>query len=321
MRMTGFIKNKLFIKIASYIIIGVIFLFLFNSLWINWQKIQEYNFSFNYVYLIFSVLILAVSTVFMALIWRKIIVQLDNSKPIASLRAIKIFVYSMFGKYLPGQIWMPLSRVYLATKEGLSKEILALSILYETIISITAGFLFAFLTLGPSLSEFYPSFNFYFVVFVVFAGILSIIILPRVFRMVLKITAKKFKVDINVAKTSLGSKNVLVIFFYYFVAYALTGFSFFFFINSFYHLSMSSILTIVGGSVLAVVLGTVAFFAPAGLGVRDGILIVFLGFYFPIGIATLISIASRIWVTLTELTLFFLVFILFKLRGLIKSNN
>jgi len=152
--MTGFIKNKLFIKIASYIIIGVIFLFLFNSLWINWQKIQEYNFSFNYVYLIFSVLILAVSTVFMALIWRKIIVQLDNSKPIASLRAIKIFVYSMFGKYLPGQIWMPLSRVYLATKEGLSKEILALSILYETIISITAGFLFAFLTLGPSLSKF-----------------------------------------------------------------------------------------------------------------------------------------------------------------------
>lgn len=316
--MANFLNKSLISKILFWTVSGTIALFLTQSLFYNWAEIKYDDLSFRYQYLFLAFFFLAASVIAAALIWKKIITELDSSRPITASQAIKIFVYSMFGKYIPGQIWMPLGRIYLATKEGLGKEILALSILYETAISITAGFLFALLTLGSSLSKFYPSFNIY---STIFAGVLSILILPRFFKIVLKIAAKKFNVDINAAKTGLNSKNILVIFFYYIIVYALTGFGFFFFINSLYHLSITNMLMVVGGSVLAIVLGTVAFFAPAGLGIREGVLTAFLSFYFPIGIATLISIIFRIWVTITELTLFFIVFIFLNLKYLLESDK
>ena len=54
-------------------------------------------------------------------------------------------------------------------------------------------------------------------------------------------------------------------------------------------------------------LGFIVLIAPGGLGVREGSILLFLKDLFPIGIASLIALTSRIWITIHEL-LNFLIF-------------
>jgi uncharacterized membrane protein YbhN (UPF0104 family) len=47
-------------------------------------------------------------------------------------------------------------------------------------------------------------------------------------------------------------------------------------------------------------LGLIAVFAPAGLGVREGTLVYLLTYIVPAPIAVILSVATRLWMTLVE---------------------
>ena len=97
-------------------------------------------------------------------------------------------------------------------------------------------------------------------------------------------------------------KKVKMIF-YYSLNQFLFGLSFFFLINSLTYLAWQNLLSIIGVYILAVVLGLIAFFAPSGLGVREGVLVLFLQLFFPLNVAILISLLARVWTTVTEVFL------------------
>jgi uncharacterized membrane protein YbhN (UPF0104 family) len=66
----------------------------------------------------------------------------------------------------------------------------------------------------------------------------------------------------------------------------------------------------------------VAIFAPSGLGVREGVLVYLLLLMMPPPVAVIISILTRIWMTLIEIGLIGIIYFtsLFK-SGLIKRNR
>lgn len=81
----------------------------------------------------------------------------------------------------------------------------------------------------------------------------------------------------------------------------LIGLGFFCLVNSITYLPLQNLLAVVGVYTLAHFLGFVAFFAPAGLGIREGTLVLFLQFYFPLNAAILISLLTRVWTVAGDL--------------------
>jgi uncharacterized membrane protein YbhN (UPF0104 family) len=58
-----------------------------------------------------------------------------------------------------------------------------------------------------------------------------------------------------------------------------------------------------GALALASTLGVLAVFAPGGLGVREGVLVYLLSHIMPEGVSVVLSILTRLWMTVIELGL------------------
>jgi hypothetical protein len=80
------------------------------------------------------------------------------------------------------------------------------------------------------------------------------------------------------------------------------GWAFFLFINSIYRIGAEHILYLAGAFSAASLIGMFSVFVPSGLGVREGVLILMLAPIVSVEAAIVISFASRLWFTATELT-------------------
>jgi hypothetical protein len=98
----------------------------------------------------------------------------------------------------------------------------------------------------------------------------------------------------------------------YFVNWILFGIALYVLIRSFYALDAGSILYLAGAFSFSSIVGILALFAPSGLGVREGLLAVFLNRIMPTSIALVVSVVSRLWLTVAELAAVGVVFLLMK---------
>lgn len=82
------------------------------------------------------------------------------------------------------------------------------------------------------------------------------------------------------------------------------GFSFFVLVSSYTDVSISNLPIIAGISIFSGVMGLIAIFAPAGIGVREGLIILLLSKIYPVEVATVIAVLQRIWVLAADGGLF-----------------
>jgi hypothetical protein len=112
----------------------------------------------------------------------------------------------------------------------------------------------------------------------------------------------------------LSYRRIAQIIFFHSICFLIEGTGFFFLVNAIVPLSFYAMIGVIGAYVLSVVSGAVALFAPAGLGVREGILVLILQFYLPFSIAVLISLVARIWVSLVEVILLSGIYLISQIR-------
>jgi hypothetical protein len=98
------------------------------------------------------------------------------------------------------------------------------------------------------------------------------------------------------------------------------GFAFYFFINSFVYLPISQYFYITGSFALSTLIGFLAFFLPAGIGAREGTLILFLNPIMKNPYSTVASLASRLWMISAELMVLLIVSSARKGRAIYLSN-
>lgn len=297
--------KNLILKILSYLIVLAIFFFLGRTLAADWQTLKDYDLVFNYLYLALAFLGLILSILCLFFIWNKILRILEPDKHISYFKASQISIYSWFGRYVPGKIWMLLGRIYLGEKAGLSRKALSLSVIYELILSVASAFLFSLvfvgIAFGARLSALYavPAIS-------VLGGL--VFAHPRVFLFFSNFVLKRLKRKEIALNDFLGYWDITRIIIYYFAAHFLNGVSFFFLIRALVHLPVSDMIGVIGGFNLAATLGVVAIFAPSGLGVREGVLVGFLRFYFPASLAIVVSLVARVWATLGEIGIFIFIY-------------
>jgi len=211
---------------------------------------------------------------------------------------------SMFGKYIPGKIWMVMGRSgYLATKKNYSISQLSIISLNAQIITLWVGLMIGFI--GLCFLEGFGLYGW----FMVFLGMIlsALIFSPFFHSLISSLIRLVLRDEINLPR--LTNRSVILILPSYFAYWILWS-------VGFYFLSISLLQTDVSwlsgfGFPLASTIGIMAIFSPGGLGVRE---VIITGYLTLSGISlsesTTVAVTARLWFLLGEISVFIAAWVL-----------
>jgi len=284
-------------QIIKWLIVFAIFFFLGKMVWKNWIQVKEASFSFRPIPLILSIFIFAFSYLIQVWAWYLITLKLEIALSIRE--TLESWFYSQLGKYLPGKVWLLLGRFYLYESKGKSKKLISTALYFEmATIIIAGGIIFvASLFLSQKTSYFFQGDQFSWFIFIFMIAFLFIH--PRFLQKIINFFLFKFKGE--TITLSISYIDILLILIVCVLAWMVGGVGFYLFVNSIYSIPSRHFLFFTGALAVSSTLGLIAFFAPAGLGVREGAFVYLTGNLIPTPIAFVLSIATRLWMTLIEI--------------------
>jgi len=140
----------------KWIIVFAIFVFLGKMVWNNWNQVKDIPFTLRLFPFILSTLIFAFSYFIQVWAWYLITLKLGIALPIRE--TLESWFYSQLGKYLPGKVWLLLSRFYFYESKGRARKAISVALYLEVAAVIAASgliFLAAFVLfkeMGPFYS-------------------------------------------------------------------------------------------------------------------------------------------------------------------------
>lgn len=285
-------KKRIIKRILQVILIAVIFYFLARNLYINWNKIAEYNWRINYYFLVFSWLLSVGGGFLIALGWNLILRVLGGR--LSHKRALKIFFITDLAKYIPGKVWTMVGKVYMCKEEGVPVAVTSTSVVIQPLIQVISGLLIFLLSLPfwTKTSDFINNLYFFFLLIPLGLLLLHPAIMTRPLNFVLrKLKQKPIELKIKYS-------HILSILLLWCGLWVLTGITYYFLIISVHPFPLLNLPVTIGIFAIA---GVSQFLTPSGIGVLEGMLTVLLGLYFPIPVAILIALLVRVWKTVSEL--------------------
>jgi uncharacterized membrane protein YbhN (UPF0104 family) len=119
-----------------FILLALIFMALL--LGSQWQELQSYDWQLNPLWLVFSAGCLAAAWAVEVALWRRLLRTVGGHLPYWP--AVRIWFLSAIVRYIPGNIWQPLSITLLAQRRGVKPEATLTSIvLYQAIITLAVA--------------------------------------------------------------------------------------------------------------------------------------------------------------------------------------
>lgn len=300
------------------VVIGAIGYFLVRAVIQNWQQIKDFPWHFNPWLLVAAFLTLGGTLFYMIVLWRALLLRLGGgiSLPVA----IRIFAISSMGRYLPGKVWQIVGMVYLGQREGVRPEAGVWAALLAQVLAVLSGILvfFVSLILEPQrmLTPFLENiglehFSPYWLLLPV-AAVLALIhpkILEKITNWLLKLLKRE------PIKFALSYPGLLVFFLLYILSWMFYGVTFHLFLASIHPIPLQDWIAVTGSFSAAYIVGLLALFVPGGLGVREGLLALFLTSLVGAGVAVALSFGQRLWFTLVELTLVLISVIFFRRKN------
>jgi hypothetical protein len=296
--------------VLKWTIAFAIFVFLGKMVWDHWSQVRDTPFTLQPFPFILSTFIFAFSYFIQVWAWYLITLRLGIAlSPSESLRS---WFYSQLGKYLPGKVWLLLGRFYFYESRGKSKEAVSVALYLEMATMImAAGLVFlAALIFHKEIGLVFSWRQSGWMALLFLLGLVSLH--PRVLQKILN----GLLVRLNREPISLpiSYSHILWILSVCIVCWVVGGIGFYFFVESVYPGVGRHILFLTGALAIASTLGLVAVFAPSGLGVREGALVYLLSFVMATPVAVILTVLSRIWMTLIEIGLIGVVYFLHKFR-------
>ncbi len=222
---------------------------------------------------------------------------------------LRIFMAGYLGRYIPGKVAIMIGRMLYLTRYGYSRGAVVMTSLYEFLLMIGSALLVAATVLLVYPGAWAGKLHGEAVAFLCGAMLIIVIVVSPLFRQLLALVAEKRPPEKNVRFMPLtGGKAGL-----FFILYALLGVAggmvFLLFINTLtpFPLTLPNLLIATAIINLAGAAGMLAVFAPGGLGVREGVIVLFLTAMpgMKMDLAILVSVSYRLFLTVVEL-LFFL---------------
>jgi uncharacterized membrane protein YbhN (UPF0104 family) len=285
--------------LLKWMIVIAIFAFLGRMVWGNWASVKGTPFALRPLPFILSTLIFACS--YFIQVWAWFLITFKLGIAISPSETVERWFYSQMGKYLPGKVWLLLGRLYFYESKGKSRKTITLALYLETATSVMAAgllFLVALILLDEGVPFYSGEQIFYLIPFFLLA---FLSLHPRLLQKIFNWILLQFKRE--PISLSLSYRDILWILCVSILAWLVGGIGFYLFIHSVFPVSIHQILFLIGALALSSILGLVALFAPSGLGVREGALVYLLSFVMPGAVAVILSVLTRIWMTLIEIGL------------------
>ena len=244
----------------------------------------------NFALFVASSLLLMIGYAISAANWAYIVNDLGGPQ-IPKVDAIRLFMIANLGRYIPGKIWQIAGLAALAKDRGVAPgTAVGAAVLGQGIALVVA----AGLGIGVYDTILPPG----------YFSLISIVLIGSV--IVLATIPVSFKAGAKLWLSFRGSQTIetpnptsglcwLLLYLVNWIVYAL---AFWMMVVSFD--SDISLIPVAAAFPAAYVLGYLMIFAPAGLGVREGFLIVFLSPHLGLGPSGVIAVVARLWTTLTE---------------------
>jgi uncharacterized membrane protein YbhN (UPF0104 family) len=296
------LKEILF-NLLKIILVLVVFYFVYLQFKNNWDDIKAYNWQINNpLLLVLSLGCALISLMNFALAWRSVVRGFGVSLSIPA--AFKISYLSNLGRYVPGKIWQLFGIIYVARQYGLSPEKATASFIISQLFMTVSAFLILAISaqlepaiivdqiavMGEGTSLLFTSGMIVISLFVV--------IWPNKILIVFNWLLRRFsRPELTFA---MDKKVAPLMFLGYCFAWIFYGLAFWIFIKSIVletDMGLVSSLGIFAGSYQ---IGYLAIFAPGGLGPREWVMGQMLMPFLP-GVAPMIAILSRIWMTVVEI--------------------
>jgi hypothetical protein len=225
-------------------------------------------------------------------------------------KTITARVKAEFGKYVPGRALGLAIILYRYDKEHRSKRLVSFCLLFEYIATLLGAIIVFLISIYfvdiDAFKKYQPLALCFVMCFTILIHpVLLEFILNKIFKLV---KYEEIKVEITYA-------DMLKIVLCNVMNWLLLGMAMFFLINAVYSLSFNDVLFVIASFSLASFFGLIALITPAGLGVRESILIIVLSILIPKSIAGVIAVLSRLWLLLAETILFCLVIVLYKIKN------
>ena len=282
-------------NVITCLVITLILFYLIRVIYENWLELSTFDYQFKYHFLFCSFLFLFVFFFLRVYCWKLILAKMNIM--FSMRKSVKVSFLSMMGRYLPGKVWMIMGKVYMSGKEGVPRKEAFASVVMEIILEIVASIFFFFFFLFSVLEQ--PLLSMKLIYSLAVIMIVGLIVLhPKVFYGVLNTFLYRWKGE-KIEKC-MSYWDIIQLFALYNFIVLMQGTAFYLFVNSICYVPLNNLLGLTGSLAVAGVLGTLSFFTPSGLGVREGVLALLLSTYVISPIAVLISLLARLWVTLGE---------------------
>jgi hypothetical protein len=280
-------------RLASTLVIGIIMAFLGWTLRANWLQIRNYDWRLDPLLLGLSLAVLLGANLANVEIWRLAITRLGHG--VSHRRAMRLYFVAGLAKYIPGSVWQYFGWYHLSQREGIEGVSAGVSIVVVQLLSAWAGALVAAAAFAASGSDQIVR-QMLVVLIMIALGLVAL--QPRLMARVLNWGLRLLRRP--TVSLDLSFRDLAILCGLYLLSYIPWGLALFLFANSLTPVSWHRFAAFLGVFPAAYVLGLLAPFAPAGVGVREGALIYLLTFFVPLPQATIIALLSRPWVMAVE---------------------
>lgn len=203
-------------------------------------------------------------------------------------QAFRIFHLSRIGNYLPGRIWFVTNYYIFSKKMNLDKEKIAKNFVVLNALLFLVGSMCSF----PIITNFSPAMR---ILLVLFPFVMAIIIHPGVFNFIFKPLLGSSENRKDFTYSFFAKISVL-----YFISYIMLGIALFFSTLAFTSIDISALPQIVAAAASSLIVGMLAVFAPAGIGVSEGINAAILSIFISLEIAIMVVVALRMCMIITD---------------------
>lgn len=290
--------RKYFKRCLQFIVVPLIFFFLARNLCSYFRELAEYSWDSDILYLAISFAVILCCAFLVALGWNFILRVLGQH--IGSLQALRIYFLSELARYIPGNVWSVVGRIYVAEKEGVTKIVSTTSIAIQLLIQLIAALAVALLSL-PFWNILEIEAACYYFFLLIPAGL--VVLHPAVFGRMLNFFLTRFKKQSFTVR--LRYPQIILLVLYWAVLWIMRGVGAYFLLRAVcpQPLPPLSLVIMVGVTTLSWALATLSFISPAGLGILEGITYVFVKTLLGLdpGTAAVFVLLFRLWNIMVEL--------------------
>ncbi|MCZ7569132.1 MAG: hypothetical protein M5U01_11185 [Ardenticatenaceae bacterium] len=274
---------------------GLSLLLLLWGLVSRWDELRSYQWQFNWLPLGLSGATFSISLSLAVLAW--VLTMRTLSAASTWRQDAKFFFYSWMARRLPTPGPYLASRVLLYEEIGVPKRLTSVGLLWENVLLIASGALLTLLLLPmtPLVRNHVPRGP----ILLAAAASLLVVVQPSLLERAVNWLLRQWgKAPLASLVDQRAAAMLLAV---YALVWLTGGLILFFLIRAIYPVEWSALPLVLESWVVSGLVAYLAFFAPAGLGVREVALAYLLALAIPLPVAVIAGVLARLWLMVNEL--------------------